>query len=155
METKIQLTKRQYALRRFLWANRTDWVSSKNIFNNVIGYDSARTAYKQINADVHAINDSGIYDKIIITDRCYGYKLATKKEFSIWSRKNYAECVRKIDYVNKLIKTARLDGQGIIPGLEGYQRDFYEKFVDEGEENKPCKKKDANSQSTSSVATAS
>lgn len=137
MQTEKKLTPRQYELRRFLWKNRTQWVSSKEVFDGVKGYDKQSTAYKQINDDVHAINGSGIFDKIIITDRGKGYKLATKAEFRDWSRRAYAECIKKIVYVCGLINGARMDGQGIIPGLEGYQREFYDKFV---EEDCQCKK---------------
>ena len=151
-EKEIKLTPRQCALRRFLWANRTSWVSSKTIFENVKGYERAGTAYKQINEDYHAINDSGKYDKMIIPDRVLGYKLATKKEFKHYSKKAYAEAIRKIVYISNLIKSAKMDGQGIIPGLEGYQREFYDRFVKEEEE---CKKQEDSSPSKSSNATVS
>ena len=139
METKIKLTPRQYALRRFLWNHRTEWVSSKRIAEEVKGYEFSSTAYKAINEDYHAINDSGVFDKKIIPDRVRGYKLATKKEFNHWAKKAYAEAIRKIVYVCNQIKDADMDGQGIIPGIEGYQREFYEKFVEE-EEKEACKK---------------
>lgn len=135
METKIKLTRRQFYLRKYLWRHRTEWVSSKEIFENVPGYESKATAYKQINDDYHAINDSGAFDKKIIPDRVRGYKLATKKEFHHWAKKAYAEAIRKIVYVCNQIKDAKMDGQGIIPGLEGYQREFYEKFVEEEAKN--------------------
>ena len=137
---QIKLTPRQCALRRFLWEHRTEWVSSKQIYEGVKGYDRQSTAYKQINDDYHAINDSGQYDKMIIVDRLRGYKLATKEEFKRYSRRAYSEAIRKIVYICNLIKSAKMDGQGIIPGLEGYQREAYEKFVKEEEE---CKKQDA------------
>lgn len=143
METKIKLTERQFALRRYLWNHRTEWVSSKQIFENVRGYEKENTAYKQINEDYHAINDSGVFDKIIIPDRVKGYKLATKKEFEKYSKKAYSEAIRKIVYICNLIKTAKMDGQGIVPGLEGYQRQFYEKYVEE--EDKECNRKEDSS----------
>lgn len=130
-----RLTPRQRALRRFLWSRRTEWVSSK-----------------EINDDYHAINGSGEYDKKIIPDRARGYKLATKAEFGRWAKKAYAEAIRKIVYVCAQIKDAKMDGQGIIPGLEGYQREFYEKFV---KEETTCKKNGDRSPSKSSNATAS
>lgn len=140
METEIRLTPRQRALRRYLYAHRTEWVPSKQISLEVSGY-SGKAAYKQINEDYHAINESGKYDKIIIADRVLGYKLATKKEFKSYAERLYAESIRKIVYVSNLIKTAKMDGQGIIPGLEGYQRAFYDKFVEEeGDENAKNKK---------------
>lgn len=140
-----RLTPRQRALRRFLWSRRTEWVSSKEIFDNVKGYGNAANAYKEINDDYHAINGSGEYDKKIIPDRARGYKLATKAEFGRWAKKAYAEAIRKIVYVCAQIKDAKMDGQGIIPGLEGYQREFYEKFV---KEETTCKKCGSNSPST-------
>lgn len=153
MKKQAKLTPRQRELRRYLWNSRTEWVSSKQIFDNVAGYNSKSTAYKQINEDVHAINESGEYDKIIITDRVLGYKLATKKQFEDWAKRAYAESIRKIVYVSRLIKDAKMDDQGIIPGIEGYQREFYDKFVEEGES--ACKRKEVSSQSKSSIVTAS
>ncbi len=100
------------------------------------GYERPNTAYKQINKDVHAINDSGIFDKLIITDRAKGYKLATRAEFKAWSKRAYAECISKIVYVCGLINKAKMDGQGIVPGLAGYQREFYDRFVAETEGGK-------------------
>ncbi len=137
---KVTLTPRHYALRRFLWDNRNEWKSSKEIFDGVSGYENRETAYKQINKDVHDINKSGKFDKIIITDRVCGYKLATKKEFKHWAHKAYAESIRKLEYVYGVIKDSKWDGQGIIPGLEGYQRKAYEKYVKE--ERKYGAKKD-------------
>ena len=128
---EIILNPRQCALRRYLYKHRTEWVSSKTIAQEVAGYESKSTAYKQINEDYHLINMSGKYDKIIIADRVLGYKLATKKEFEAYAKTAYAESISKIVYISRLIKTAKMDGQGIIPGLEGYQREFYEKFVEE------------------------
>lgn len=142
---EIKLTPRHYALRRFLWNNRTEWKSSKEIFDNVQGYEKRETAYKQINKDVHDINKSGKFDKIIITDRVYGYKLATKAEFEHWAKKAYAESINKLVYVYGVIADSRWDGQMIIPGLEGYQREAYEKYVrEEKERQKQCKRKDSN-----------
>ena len=131
METKIKLTKRQYDLRRYLWNHRTEWKSSKELFDGVYGYEKANTAYKQINEDVKRINVSGIFDKKIITNRVKGYKLATKKEFEEWAKQAVIEAKKKIKYVYDVIGDAKLDGQGIIPGLEGFDREFYEKFVRE------------------------
>jgi len=137
---EIILTPRHYALRRFLWNHRTEWKSSKEIADNVPGYEKRDTAYKQINTDVHDINKSGKFDKIIITDRVYGYKLATKREFKHWAHRAYSESIRKLVYVYDVIESSKWDGQGIIPGLEGYQREAYEKFVKE--EKKYGAKKD-------------
>lgn len=130
METAIKLTPRQYELRRYLEAHTDVWTSSKTIAENVAGYD-AKDAYKQINQDYHAINSSGIFDKKIIPSRVKGYKLATKEEFERWAKREYASSIRKIVYVQQQVKDARLDGQEIIPGIEGYQREFYDKFVKE------------------------
>ena len=138
METTIKLTPRQYELRKFLWNNRTEWKSSKEIFAGVAGYESEKTAYKGINKDIRRINRSGIFDKKIITDRTKGYKLATKKEFEEWSRKAVVEAKKKIAYVYGVIGDAAKDGQGIIPGLEGFDRQFYDCFVEE------IKKEEAN-----------
>ena len=137
METKIKkLCPRQFRLREFLDENSSEWKSSKEIANGVEGYDNPSTAYKTINSDVHAINRSGTFDQIIITDRTKGYKLATKEEFGEWASKAFSEAVRKITYVHGIIKDAKMDGQGIIPGLEGFRREFYEKFVKEEENAK-------------------
>lgn len=132
METK-KLTKRQYDLRRYLWNNRTEWKSSKDVCKAVESYENEETAYKQINADVKIINDSGIYHHMIITDRTKGYKLPTKAEFWDWAQKAYAEALKKIAYVNRRIKEAKMDGQGIIPCLETFKAGFYDRFIEEME----------------------
>ncbi len=138
MELK-HLTKRQYDLRRYLWNRRTEWTSSADIYRNVPGYAAEKTAYKQINDDVKEINDSGIYRHMIITDRSKGYKLPTKAEFWDWAGRAYAEAVKKIAYVNRRIKDAKMDGQGIIPHLETFQSGFYERFIEETEKGGDAK----------------
>ena len=129
----MKLTPRQYDLRKFLWHNRTRWVSSKEIDAAIPGFGGEKVAYKTINEDVKAINLSKIFDKMIITSRTKGYKLATKKEFWSWAKDQWAELRKKGDYITALVEEGHKNGQGVIPGLAGFQREFYDKFVEEEE----------------------
>ena len=133
MEVK-KLAPRQYALRRYLWNHRTEWTSSKDIYKAVPGYETEKTAYKQINKDVKAINMSGLFYHIIITNRAKGYKIPTKKEFWDWARKAYCESMGKLQYLHALLKMAKSDGQGILPHLESFQEEVYDRFAEDGEE---------------------
>ena len=119
MKQTESLTERQLALHAALWMNRGKWLKSKEIYNLVPGYESEATAYKEINADVHALNMSGEFSQKAISSRVLGYKLATRDEYWDWAERTKREAIKMLGYVSAMSKDAKLDGQITLPGFGG------------------------------------
>ena len=83
------------------------------------GYESEATAYKEINADVHALNMSGEFSQKAISSRVLGYKLATRDEYWDWAERTKREAIKMLGYVSAMSKDAKLDGQITLPGFGG------------------------------------
>jgi hypothetical protein len=124
---KINLTPRQRALRRLLSAYRWEWMGARDIYEAMRSSPRAEIRYewdgrtkfhgdvgRMIYADVTAINASGAYDKIIVSDKALGYKLATKEEYEKYSKSRWRSLKKSIGYQAGLDKQAGLDGQAII-----------------------------------------
>ena len=119
MRKQTDLTERQLALHAALWMNRGKWLKSKEIYSLVPGYESEATAYKEINADIHALNMSGEFNQKTISNRAMGYKLATRDESWDWSERTQREAIKTLAYVSAMNKDAKLDGQITLPGFGG------------------------------------
>lgn len=130
-----ELTPRQWALYNLLKNNpdRTfkqidifysllewyPWTESKNF------HDS--TARLAITADLRAINNSEIIQKIIISNKS-GVKLASEAEFAKYIDGQFAAIFRKLERTRKKAKKAGLNGQ--MRTVFGNERDTIEAFSD-------------------------
>jgi hypothetical protein len=143
--TKIRLTGRQYALRRLLMERSGEWLTAKQIFSlmnfSLISEDRYEwdgranftgTVGREIVADVEAINASGAFDKIVVSDRSKGYKLATKEEYERYSKSRWKSLKRSIKGLSQLDWQARLDRQTVIRfDAVPYGEDVHDCFVGE------------------------
>lgn len=117
------MTERQKMLWDVLKANKGIWLPSTKVYEAVNAtslFDDyyeckAEVAYKQINADMIEINESGEVPGIIISDRSKGYKIAeTKEEFFHWCKTYMGEASKKFKYAKPLAQKAGMDGQQML-----------------------------------------
>lgn len=89
-------------------------------------HDSA--ARLLITADIRAINNSDVIQKIIISNR-HGVKLASREEFEKYIKAEFAAVFRRLERVRKKARKGGLDGQMKIT-LGDRERDTVEAFTD-------------------------
>lgn len=83
---------------------------------------------RRITADIQAINDSDIIQKVIVKNS-FGIKLASREEFEQYINAEFAELSRRWKRTWKKAKKAGLDGQ--MKMTFGRERDTVEAFTDE------------------------
>lgn len=83
---------------------------------------------RRISADIQAINDSDVIQKVIIKNT-FGIKLASREEFEQYMNAEFAELARRWKRAWKKAKKAGLDGQ--MKMTFGRERDTVEAFVDD------------------------
>lgn len=145
MSAQEKLTGRQYALRRLLLDRSGEWLTAKQIYELMAQslipsyryeWDGKKnftgSVGRKIVEDVAAINASGIFDKIVVSDRARGYKLATKEEYRRFSRSRWISLKRSMKALAGMDRQAGMDSQGILDlGDLSDVRRFRESFVGE------------------------
>lgn len=140
MKNKSELNSRQWALYNFLKKRGDEWTTQWKIASIIPEYnydpmkeDTAlfhdNPARHIMTADIRAINESGVIQKIIITGR-KGVKLATQEEFIHYIKGEFAAVFRKLARVRKKAKKACNDQQYKLT-FGKYERDVVEAFINE------------------------
>lgn len=129
---KNQLNTRQWELYNYLKRRGNLWTHAIDIAYDIYGYNGDKfigsNAQRKIAYDVQKINDSSIIQKIIMSDRTKGLKIANKEEFDRYIQKEISAAVRRLMRAkNKAEKGAR-DNQCKIK-LSKYERDYIEAFI--------------------------
>ena len=136
---KSELNPRQWAVYNLLKNNPDRYMTQMEIANALPNYflsfmnpydestfhDSA--ARHLLTRDIRTINNSGVIQKIIITNR-NGVKIASSAEFERYINAEFAAIFRKLARTRQKAKKAGLDGQMRI--VLGSERDTIEAFAD-------------------------
>lgn len=135
---KSELTTRQWALYHYLRDMNDTWTTQYNAvkaLNMLDGFyekpdinnfhDSA--ARQQMTADIRAINDSAVIQKIIISSK-NGIKLANKEEFETYIEKEISAALRRLIRARRKARKGSLDNQFRIP-LGKYERDYIQAYI--------------------------
>lgn len=136
---KNELNSRQWALYNYLKSMGDTWTTQYGVafsLSRLDGYytdfDNADTfhdsaARMQMTADIRAINESSIIQKIIITSS-KGIKLANSEEFDRYIRKEIMAAVRKLMRAKHKAAKGNLDGQMRL--VFNSERDTVKAFLD-------------------------
>lgn len=135
---KKELNSRQWALYNYLKKRGNVWISQWLLAASIPEYEydykseDARLfhdskARKTMTADIRAINDSGVIQKVIMTG-AKGVKLATREEFETYIKSEFSAVFRKLKRVRTKAKKAGLDKQMRI--VFNTERDTIEAFID-------------------------
>ena len=134
---KSELTTRQWALYNYLKERGDEWTYQATCASEIPEYnydgnedfslfhDSA--ARLQMTADIRAINDSDVIQKIIISSK-NGIKLANKEEFETYIEKEISAALRRLIRARRKAKKGSLDNQFRIP-LGKYERDYIQAYI--------------------------
>lgn len=134
---KSELTPRQWALYNYLKKKGDEWTTQLKTACDLLEYYGSLDAYfpnfhdcaarLQMTADIRAINDSDVIQKIIISSP-KGIKLANKEEFDRYIRKEIMAAVRKLMRAKRKAEKGNRDGQMRI--TFNSERDTVEAFID-------------------------
>lgn len=154
-----ELNARQWKLYKLLKEKGDEWTYQATLAAEIPEYkyngeedfalfhDSA--ARMQMTADIRAINDSSVIQKIIISSP-KGVKLANKDEFDRYIRKEIMAAVRRLMRAKHKAEKGNRDGQMRI--VFNSERDTVKSFIDSdkafGERLKLCRTKKGYSQAT-------
>lgn len=149
-----ELTKRQWELYIYLKKNCDKYTHLKDIAVNVYGYDidylrdfGNSSVRRNITADITAINDSSVIQKIIVTSP-KGVKLATKDEVQSFLNTKYKTAIQAFRRARNFEKKVSRDGQMRI--VFNSERDTVKAFIDSdkafGDRLKICRTKKGFSQ---------
>ena len=133
---KSELNPRQWAVYNLLKNNPNRYMTQIQIvyvlkeyydtsFYNDQFHDSK--ARHMLTADIRAINQSEVIQKIIISNS-KGVKIASEEEFAKYINAEFASIFRKLERTRQKAKKAGLDGQMRI--VLGSERDTIEAFAD-------------------------
>lgn len=138
-----------------------EWSTQRNVAVDLVGYygedgefldtenfhDSP--ARMLMTADIRAINDSSVIQKVIISSP-KGIKLANKEEFDRYIRKEIMSAVRRLMRAKRKAEKGNRDGQMRL--VFNSERDTVKAFIDSdeafGERLKLCRTKKGYSQAT-------
>ena len=156
---KSELTPRQWALYNLLKEKGDEWTFQATLAAGIPEYnydgeedfalfhDSA--ARMQMTADIRAINDSNVIQKVIISSP-KGIKLANSEEFDRYIRKEIMAAVRRLMRAKHKAAKGNRDGQMRI--VFNSERDTVKAFIDSdkafGERLKLCRAQNGYSQAT-------
>lgn len=155
---KSELTPRQWALYNYLKKKGDEWTTQLKTACDLLEYYGNLGDYfpnfhdcaarLQMTADIRAINDSDVIQKVIISSP-KGIKLANSEEFDKYIRKEIMAAVRKLMRAKRKAEKGNRDGQMRITFNSG--RDTVKAFIDSdkhfGERLKLCRIKKNYSQS--------
>ncbi len=140
--TKKELNSRQWALYTFLKNQGDEWATQAFVAAKICemsngeyygDWESLATFHDSaarhiMTADIRAINESPIIQKIIISSG-KGIKIANKEEFDRYIRKEIMSSVRRLMRAKLKAKKGNLDGQTRIT-FGQYERDTIKAFID-------------------------
>lgn len=153
---KSELTPRQWALYNYLKERGDQWTTQKIVAIGVYEYTSGFDydnfhdcpARLQMTADIRAINDSDVIQKVIISSP-KGIKLANSEEFDKYIRKEIMAAVRRLMRAKRKAEKGNRDGQMRI--VFNSESDTVKAFIDSdkdfGERLKYCRIKKGYNQS--------
>lgn len=139
MRNKSELNSRQWDLYNYLKDHGDEWIVQAQVAAEIPAYNydgnedfalfHDNQARHIMTADIRAINDSGVIQKIIISSG-RGIKLATKEEFTKYIKSEFAAVFRKLARVRKKAKKGFNDQQYKITFGE-YERNVVEAFIND------------------------
>lgn len=134
---KSELNSRQWKLYEYLKERGDEWTIQAQIAAEIpeYAYDGNEDyalfhdsrARMQMTADIRAINDSGVIQKVVISSP-KGIKIANSEEFDRYIRKEIMAAVRKLMRAKNKAKKGNRDGQMRI--TFGSERDTVKAFID-------------------------
>lgn len=134
---KSDLTPRQWALYNFLKDRGDQWTFQASAAAEIPEYDydgnedfslfHDSAARGQMTADIRAINDSNVIQKVIISSRS-GVKIANEEEFNRYIGKEIKAAVRRLLRAKRKAAKGNLNGQTRI--VFGSERDTIKSFLD-------------------------
>ena len=136
---KSELTPRQWALYNYVKDMNDTWTTQYGVARALSMLDGYYTDFEnaedfhdslarmQMTADIRAINDSDVIQKIIISSP-KGIKLANKEEFDRYIRKEIMAAVRKLMRAKRKAEKGNRDGQMRI--TFNSERDTVKAFID-------------------------
>lgn len=136
MSRQSELSPRQWALYRYLKEKGDTWTTQIDIahelkefyntaFDNESFHDSP--ARLQMTADIRAINESGLIQKVIISSNS-GIKIANETEFKRYIQAEISAAVRKLNRARRKAAKGNLDGQ--MRFVLNSERDTIKAFLD-------------------------
>lgn len=142
-EVKTGLTKRQWALYRYLKERGDEWTTQYQIaedlrdvydyiIDDVTPFHDQQIRH-QITADIRAINESDYIHKPILSSP-RGIKLANKEEWDKYIASNINSAVNRLKRLKKLCEKVNKDGQYRLK-LSTHQKELYECFMDKDVSN--------------------
>lgn len=156
-----ELTPRQWALYNYVKDMNDTWTTQYGVARALSMLDGYYTDFEnaenfhnslarmQMTADIRAINDSSVIQKVIISSP-KGIKLANKDEFDRYIRKEIMAAVRRLMRAKRKAAKGSRDGQMRI--VFNSERDTVKAFIDSdkafGERLKLCRTKKGYSQAT-------
>ena len=133
-----ELNERQWAVYNLLKNNPDKYLKQIDICLNLrhfySAYASSSKPFHDSNArqlltkDIRAINESGVIQKIIISNS-KGVKIANEAEFEAYIKSEFAACFRKLQRIRQKARKAGLNGQMRFT-FGGGERDTTEAFAD-------------------------
>lgn len=129
---KSELNSRQWKLYEYLKGRGDEWTHAVDIAVNVYGVDGKKffgsATQRLISSDIQVINESDVIQKVILSHRTNGIKIANEAEFDLYIRKEIMAAVRKLMRAKYKAKKGNLDGQMRI--TFGSERDTVKAFID-------------------------
>lgn len=129
---KNELNSRQWKLYNYLKERGDEWTHAVDIAVNVYGVDGKKFlgsgTQRLISRDIQAINESDVIQKVILSHRTNGIKIANEAEFDLYIRKEIMATVRKLMRAKYKAKKGSRDGQMRI--TFGSERDTVKAFLD-------------------------
>ena len=135
---KSELNPRQWALYNYVKSMNDTWTTQWNVAKALYMLDGFyanedpekfhdSATRMQMTADIRAINESGVIQKIIISSP-RGIKIANSEEFDRYIRKEIMSAVRRLMRAKQKAAKGNLDGQTRI--VFGSERDTVKAFID-------------------------
>lgn len=141
----MALTTRQKHLIEVLSERKWEWTSSKEVKRIMSRYESenyegqepeyqADVVYKLINYDMRAINRSYEGKLMIISNTVKGYKLATKEEYKLYSKRRWRRIKNMAKVQHQVDAKAQENGMMDILENEEIKLRFIDSIPDESKE---------------------
>lgn len=129
---KNELNSRQWALYNYLKERGDEWTHAVDIAKDVYGFSGTKFigsgTQRTIAKDIQVINESDVIQKIILSHRTHGIKIANEAEFDLYIRKEIMSTVRKLMRAKYKANKGNRDGQMRI--TFGTERDTVKAFID-------------------------
>lgn len=131
---KSELTPIQWDLYNYLKKRGDEWTHAVDIARAVYGFNGDKfigsNAQRKIAADIQKINDSSVIQKVIMSDRTKGVKLANEEEFVDYIQKEISASLRRLIRARNKAKKGAMNNQYRI-SLGKYEREYIEAYIKE------------------------